>query len=238
MHPALLASCVATQTAASAGCGTGGFDAITEWVVGLMSRLGGPGVGLAVLLENVFPPIPSELILPLAGFTAAQGRMNVIEAIIWATAGSVIGAALLYWLARLLGLARLRAAADWLPLTSSRDVDKADAWFARHGRVSVLIGRVIPIVRSLISIPAGLDRMPPLQFLGLTALGSAVWNSALVSAGYVLGNNWCEAMDVLDRFKYVVAAVLALLVIWYVVTKVRDRRRPARDDRDAEAPPE
>ncbi|MCH9275118.1 DedA family protein [Bifidobacterium amazonense] len=208
---------------------TGGFiGAITNWLVGLMTVMGGLGTGVAVFLENLFPPIPSEVILPLAGFTAAQGHMTFVEAIGGATAGSVIGAWALYGIAYAIGAERMRRLFDLLPLTDASDIDKANDWFARYGSASVLIGRVIPIVRSLISIPAGIAKTNLLRFTLLTALGSLVWNTILVMAGYLLGAQWCGILGFLDRFQVAVAAVIVVLVVWYAVMKIRSRMAAAR----------
>ncbi|MBT1172030.1 DedA family protein [Bifidobacterium sp. MA2] len=201
---------------------TGGFiGAMTEWLVGLMSVMGGLGTGVAVLLENLFPPIPSEVILPLAGFTAAQGHMTLVEAIGGATVGSVVGALMLYGVAYAIGAERMRRLFDRMPLTDASDIDKANDWFARYGLLSVFIGRVIPIVRSLISIPAGIARTDLARFTLLTMIGSAVWNTILIMAGYLLGAQWCSILGFLDRFQYAVAAIVVALVVWYVVVKVR-----------------
>ncbi|KFI50704.1 DedA family protein [Bifidobacterium callitrichos] len=201
---------------------TGGFiGAITDWLVGLMSVMGGLGTGVAVLLENLFPPIPSEVILPLAGFTAAQGHMTLAEAIVGATIGSVAGALMLYGIAYAIGAERMRRLFEKMPLTDASDIDKANDWFARYGLLSVFIGRVIPIVRSLISIPAGIARTDLVRFTLLTAVGSAVWNTILVMAGYMLGAGWCSILGFLDRFQYAVAVVVVALIVWYVVVKVR-----------------
>ncbi|KFI53816.1 DedA family protein [Bifidobacterium biavatii] len=208
---------------------TGGFiGAITDWLVGLMSTMGWLGTGVAVFLENLFPPIPSEVILPLAGFTAAQGRMTLFEAIGGATLGSVVGALVLYGIAYAIGANRMRRLFDLMPLTDATDIDKANDWFSRYGLWSVLIGRVIPIVRSLISIPAGIARTNLLRFTLLTAFGSLVWNTILVMAGYLLGSQWCGILGVLDRFQYAVAAVIVVLFAWYVAVKVRARMAAAR----------
>ena len=152
-----------------------------------METLGGPGAGLAIAAENLFPPIPSEVILPLAGFTASQGSFTIAEAIIWTTAGSVVGAFALYLVGALLGRDRFRWIWAKLPLVKMSDLDKTEAWFERHGRKAVFFGRMIPIFRSLISIPAGIERMPVWKFLGLTTAGSLIWNSIFVFAGYYLG---------------------------------------------------
>ena len=163
---------------------TGG---VAGWAIDMMEKLGAPGAGLAVALENLFPPLPSEVILPLAGFAANRGDLGLISAIVFTTLGSVVGALALYGVGAVLGRDRTRALAARLPLMKIEDVDKAEQWFARHGPKAVLIGRVVPVVRSLISVPAGVERMSVPLFLGLTAFGSLVWNSALIIAGYALG---------------------------------------------------
>lgn len=211
----------------------GWIDSIAEWVTNLMQAIGGPGIFLAVLLENIFPPIPSEVVLPLAGFTAAtpDAPYGVVAAIVWATAGSVVGALLLYWLGRAFGAARLRWIADRMPLVDAHDVDDAMMWFDRHGSAAVFFGRLVPGVRSLISIPAGVDQMPLLKFGVFTTLGSLLWNTVLIVAGYLLGDNWHAVTDWMDRFSNVVYAVLALALLALVVWLVRrgwQRSRAAR----------
>ena len=134
-------------------CATGSdglIGSMTAWLVSLMESVGGVGVALAIALESIFPPIPSEIILPLAGFTAARGSMGLIAAIIWATMGSLLGAWTLYGIARWFGLHRIHAAADRIPGVQRADVDKANRWFTKYGTWSVLLGRVSPVVRSLI----------------------------------------------------------------------------------------
>lgn len=195
-----------------------------EWITKLMEALGSPGAGLAIALENVFPPVPSEVILPLAGFTAGQGKISVVAAILWTTAGSVAGALALYYLGAWLGLPRLRRIADRMPFVTVSDVDKADEWFDKHGTKAVFAGRMVPVVRSLISIPAGVSGMPVLKFTLYTAAGSLVWNTALILAGYALGENY----QLVDRYLgWVPTAVLAALAIaigWFVVSRVNARR--------------
>lgn len=203
-------------TAAAPLCQTdegGIIGAITSWLVGVMEAVGGPGVAFAIALESIFPPIPSEIILPLAGFTAARGNLGLVGAIVWATVGSVAGAWVLYGISRWVGLERIYRAADVIPGVSRKDVDKANRWFTKYGTWSVLIGRVIPVVRSLISIPAGFNGMGFVRFTGWTMLGSAVWNTVLVCAGYLLGDQWCAILGVLDVFENVVIAVLIVAVV-------------------------
>ncbi|MGW4212030.1 DedA family protein [Lentzea sp. NPDC004789] len=195
-----------------------------EWITALMEALGSPGAGLAVALENLFPPVPSEVILPLAGFTAGQGRISLLAAILWTTAGSVAGALVLYGAGAWLGLDRVRRIADRLPFVSVSDVDKADAWFDRHGNAAVFAGRMVPVVRSLISVPAGVSGMPIVKFTLYTAAGSLVWNTALILTGYALGENW----ELVDRYlgwvSTAVLAALAIAIVRFVVSRVKARR--------------
>lgn len=201
------------------------FDSIINWIIHLMEILGAPGVGVAVFLENVFPPIPSEVVLPLAGFTASQGNMNLLAAFLWATAGSVVGAYLLYWLGAVIGANRLRRIADWMWLVEVEDVDKSLHWFDKYGKLSILFGRLLPGVRSLISIPAGIDRMNVLSFGLFTLLGSAVWNALLIYLGFILGENWSQVADVIGQFSTVIKIVIAALVIWVIIKLIRRQKK-------------
>ncbi|MGW4667980.1 DedA family protein [Streptosporangium sandarakinum] len=200
-------------------------DGVAGWAVSLMETLGAPGAGLAIALENLFPPLPSEVILPLAGFTASKGDMTLFEAIFWTTLGSVVGAVALYGVGALLGRARVVAIARRLPLVDVSDIEKTEAWFARHGRKTVFFGRMIPIFRSLISIPAGVERMPVPVFLALTTLGSLIWNTVFVMAGYLLGENWELVEGYAGILSKVVLGVVALAVVAFVVLRVRRRGR-------------
>lgn len=198
---------------------------VAGWAVDLMERLGLFGAGLTIALENLFPPLPSEIILPLAGFTASRGTFSLGGALAATTLGSVIGAVALYYVGVLLGRDRLRAVVDRLPLVNLRDVDKAEAWFDRHGSKAVFFGRMIPIFRSLISIPAGVERMPVFRFVVLTLAGSLIWNAIFVLAGYNLGQNWEAVTPYADTFQKVVIAAVLLAVIVFVVRRVRHRSR-------------
>ncbi|WP_420099028.1 DedA family protein [Corynebacterium sp.] len=212
------------------------FDSLVDWVVSLMDTLGALGVGLAILIETVFPPIPSELVLPLAGFSSTLGELNVWAAFIGATTGSMLGAWLLYWLGAVVGAERLRTIADRMWLTEGEDVDKALRWFSRYGEASILVGRLVPGVRSLVSIPAGVHRTGLVKFSVLTLLGSGVWNGVLIWLGVALGENWTVVSDVMDRYSTWVYAALVLAVVAFVAyLVVRDRRRKARRDETASA---
>lgn len=198
---------------------------LAGWVVDVIGALGPAGVGTLVALETVFPPIPSEVVLPVAGFLAGQGEMGLTTTIIAATVGSVLGAVVLYWLGYRFGRPRLQRAADRMPLVDRGDLERAESWFDRHGRAAVLTGRVIPVVRSLISVPAGLRRMQMPLFLGLTALGSAAYNGLLVGAGYLLGNRWTDVGRYSDLVNWVVIAAIVGSLAWFVVARVRRNRR-------------
>jgi membrane protein DedA with SNARE-associated domain len=205
------------------------LNGISEWVVGVMEVVGAPGAGLIVALENLFPPIPSEVILPLAGFTASRGTFGLLDAIMWTTAGSVLGAYVLYALGGWLGRERTRALVRRLPLMNVDDVDRVEAWFARHGSKAVFFGRLVPLFRSLVSIPAGIEKMPVWRFLGLTFAGSFIWNSVLIMAGYFLGENWQLVEQYAGIFQKIVAAAVVILVVVFVVRKVRVRRKTRQD---------
>jgi membrane protein DedA with SNARE-associated domain len=214
----------------ASGTGAGSTEdlsGVAAWAVSLMESLGAPGAGVAVALENLFPPLPSELILPLAGFTASQGDFGLVSAIVWTTTGSLLGALALYAIGATLGLERTRRLVGRIPLMTVDDVDRSKAWFDRHGRKAVFFGRFVPLFRSMISVPAGIDRMPVATFALLTATGSLVWNTAFILAGYALGENW-ELVGQYAGYvsNAVVLAVVAVLA-WFVVVRVRRRRREA-----------
>ncbi|WHP16725.1 DedA family protein [Cellulomonas sp. ES6] len=201
---------------------------LAGWVVSVVEALGPAGVGLLVALENLFPPIPSEVVLPVAGYVASQGDMHVGWAVVGATVGAVAGAWVLYGLGVWLGRERLRRWLERIPLMEVEDLDRAESWFVRHGGAAVLVGRCVPVVRSLVSVPAGLERMPQVRFLVYTALGSAVWNSALVVSGYVLGEQWEDVGHYSDYINYAVYAAIVVIVVRFVWTRLRRRRLAAR----------
>ena len=191
------------------------LEPIVHAVVSLVGALGAPGVGIAVAAENLFPPIPSEVILPSAGFAAASGSMGLISAIVWATIGSVVGALALYALGAWFGRARFYSLASKIPFVKETDIERAEAWFVRRGPVAVLLGRVVRVVRSLISIPAGIERMKLLPFTLYTAIGSALWNSVLIGAGYALGANWEIVEEWISRYQLIVFGLAGIaLVVW------------------------
>ena len=194
---------------------------LAGWAVGLMEALGGPGAALIVGLDNLFPPIPSELVLPLAGFSAGQGVFSFAGALFWTTLGSVVGAVIVYGVGALLGRERSRALVARIPLVRAADVDRSEEWFAKHGAKAVLFGRMVPLFRSAISLPAGIERMGLPTFLGLTALGSLAWNTVFVTAGYLLGRSWY----LVDRYASVVQWIVIVAVVGAVASFVAVRLR-------------
>ncbi|MFE1942374.1 DedA family protein [Streptomyces massasporeus] len=200
-------------------------DGIAGWAADLVDTLGGPGAGLAIALENLFPPLPSEVILPLTGFAAAQGVLTLASALFWTTLGSVAGAVVLYWIGMLFGRERMHAIWAKLPLVKASDLERTEQWFVKHGTKAVFLGRMVPIFRSLISVPAGVERMPLPVFVMLTTLGSLIWNSVLVMAGYWLGDQW----DAVETYVGILSkAVLVLVVValtGYVAVRLRGRNQ-------------
>lgn len=203
------------------------LTALVDAVVGLMNLIGAPGAGLAIALENLFPPLPSEVILPMAGLAAARGSFTLVEALAWTTAGSVAGAFALYAVGAWLGIDRLRALVRQMPLLKVEDVDRTVAWFARHGGKAVFFGRMLPIFRSLISIPAGVTRMPLWRFGMLTLAGSFIWNAVFVMSGYLLGDQWHVVEEYAGVLQYAVIAVAAAALVWFTVNRVRQLRSGA-----------
>ena len=199
---------------------------ILGWAESVLDAIGTWGGGLLVALETVFPPIPSEAILPLAGFLSTQGRLSLPLVILAATVGSYLGAMALYGLGSMLGLERSIAALSKLPLVDREDFEKAADWFDRHGKASVFFGRLIPGVRSLISLPAGAKRMNLGSFSLLTLAGSGIWNGLLIGLGALLGTQY----QLVDRYSgylnYVLWAALLAFVGWLVLRRVRQRRQP------------
>jgi membrane protein DedA with SNARE-associated domain len=215
--------------AAAAAADEGG---ITGFLLDLVDKLGPVGVGLSILAETVVPPIPSEAVLGLAGVLINEGRMSIVPVILCATVGSLLGAIFFYYLGRALGPRRSHAFLDRLPLVETADVDRTFAWFEKHGRSAVFLGRMVPIVRSFISVPAGVVRMPLGQFLLFTAGGSLIWNTVLIILGVAAGDFIQANLKYLD---YAVVAVFALAIAYLVYKRAKDVRRHRRNRADARA---
>jgi membrane protein DedA with SNARE-associated domain len=189
------------------------IDALGEW-----------GVGLFTLAETVFPPIPSEVILPLAGFLTRQGSMSLGLVFLTSTLGAYVGALALYFLGAKLGLERSIRWLSKLPLVDREDFETAERWFRRHGKSAIFFGRLIPGVRSLISLPAGAEKMHLATFSVFTIAGSGIWNGLLIGLGVLLGKQYSMVEQYSRYLNYAVYAALAVVVIWLVIRYIRQRK--------------
>jgi membrane protein DedA with SNARE-associated domain len=204
---------------------------MASWVINSVYVSGYMGIIALMFIENVFPPIPSELIMPLAGYVTTQGKLSLAGVIVAGTAGSVLGALPLYYLGRFIDPERLKSFADrhgrWLAL-SRDDLSKAEHWFKRYGGTAVFLCRLVPGVRSLISIPAGIYRMELIRFLVYTSAGAAIWTALLAYGGFLLGNSFTKVGEYLDPISW---GVLAIIATWYVVRVVRGNGGPRKQRR-------
>jgi membrane protein DedA with SNARE-associated domain len=203
-----------------------------DWITGLMNGLGYAGIALLMFLENIFPPIPSEVVMPLAGFTATQGGMSLVGVIAAGSIGSLAGALPWYYAGRVYGHKRMREFADrygrWITV-SPEDIDHATDWFNRHGRSAVLIGRLVPGVRTLISVPAGISGMGLFQFLLYSTIGTVVWTSLLAICGYILRDRWSAVESYISPISTVLIVVLVLWFASRYVRQWRGRRRQKQE---------
>ena len=206
------------MTASSADAQLSG---LTGFFANLIDSLGEVGVGILTLVETIIPPVPSEVVLPLSGFLAQQGRLSLLWVMVASTLGSLVGAWVFYALGAVLGLGRSITLLAKIPLLERDDLNEASDWFHRHGPASVFFGRFVPGVRSLISLPAGAQRLPLVPF---TAVGSGIWNAALVGAGYALGTQWSSVGSYVSTISNIVIAGLVVAVVVILVVRARRRR--------------
>ncbi|MGR3572972.1 DedA family protein [Brevirhabdus sp.] len=192
-----------------------------DWITGLIDAGGLFGVAALMFLENLFPPIPSELIMPLAGFNAANGSMNLVAVIVAGSLGSLLGAYFWYWIGQKVGMARLKRLAAshgrWLTVTPD-ELESARDWFNRHGAAAVLFGRLVPTIRTFISVPAGVAPMPLGKFLLYSALGTAVWTAFLTLLGYVLQSQYDKVEQYMNPISTAVVIGLVAFYLWRVAT--------------------
>jgi|GEM_PF-39893 len=212
---------------ADGASGGGLAGTVADWATKIMDLLGSPGAGLANAMDSIIPVLPSEVILPLAGFAASRGSINLYAALVWTTIGSVVGSIVMYYIGAAFGRERVLRWAAKIPLVQVHEVERTEAFFRKHGTKAVFFGRFIPVFRSLISIPAGLERMSMTRFVLFTAAGSAIWNTVFVLAGYSLGANWERVEHYGSYFSMTVMALIVLAVAYFVVTRLVRRRRDA-----------
>ncbi len=190
-------------------------------IIDLMEQFGYLGVFLLIALENIFPPIPSEVILTFGGFMTTYTSLNVPLVIVFATLGSLVGAIVLYFIGKILNKDRLIKIVNGkigkVLRLKVEDIEKADKWFDTKGQITVFFCRFIPIVRSLISIPAGMSEMPMKRFLIYTIAGSAIWNTVLVVLGSIMGENWNSIVSFMDNYSHIALIILVILFIGAVI---------------------
>lgn len=200
-----------------------------EAILEIMTALNYWGIGLLMFAENLFPPIPSELIMPLAGFTVSQGKMSFVPAVLAGVIGTIIGALPWYYAGKLVGEERLKALADkygkWITV-SSQDIDKVTRWFNRYGNKAVLLGRLVPGIRTLISLPAGLSNMPLVPFLIYSTLGTTMWVMLLTFLGFILGDNY----ELVDKYlapvsKIVLVFLIVAFIAWVVIKQKKAKQK-------------
>lgn len=199
-----------------------------HWITQVMEEYGYIGVFLMIALENIFPPIPSEIILPFGGFMTTYTTLSVTGVIVVATAGSLAGAIILYGIGRLLDVRRLETVVErygHVLRITKEDLRRADDWFDRYGVWAVFFCRMVPLVRSLISVPAGMARMNFTMFLLLTILGTLIWNTVLVSVGAVLGESWRDILSWMDVYSKLIYSLLAILFLAGCVWLFRRRQK-------------
>lgn len=190
-----------------------------DWIISVMEQLGYFGIALLMFLDNVFPPIPSEIIMPSAGYTASQCQLLLIGVIISGSIGSLLAAATLYWLGRKISDQKLYAFVDKYGkylFIKVADVDKSLEWFERYGHRIVFFGRMVPAVRSLISIPAGMSKMPFAKFMFYSGLGTIIWTTFLAYVGYYFGNNTEMMHKIFSQVSYLIIAIVISIIIWIV----------------------
>lgn len=199
---------------------------MTDWIISIMEQLGYFGIALLMFLDNVFPPIPSEVIMPSAGFAASKGQLLLSGVIIAGSIGSLLAAALLYWVGRKIPN---QSIFNWVDrygkylFIKSEDVKKALDWFEKYGHRVVFFGRMVPAVRSLISIPAGMSHMPFWKFMLYSGVGTIIWTTFLACVGYYFGNNIELMQQIFSRVGYVIITIVLILVAYFFYKKSKAR---------------
>lgn len=210
-----------------------------QWIMEVMDKFGYFGVFLLITLENIFPPIPSEVILTFGGFMTYTTSMTITGVVIASTLGSVLGAILLYGVGRFLDVERLEKIIDKygkILRVTKEDVHKAEGFFQKHGVATIFFCRFIPLIRSLISIPAGMAKMNLWTFTLFTTLGTFIWNVVLVNVGAAVGENWDSIVGYMDIYSNIVYAILGLLfitvVIWFIKTRVLKTKKEEKKEQE------
>ena len=213
---------------------TGIINSIYAFCQNAMQIMGYPGLSLVMFLENVFPPIPSEIVLPLAGTLtvssdpAVAPQFKMVNVILWATLGSFLGAWIWYWVGYLISEERVRKLLQKIGkiiMITEKDLDQALSWFNKYGEWCVFFGRMVPIIRTLISVPAGLSKMHWLKFSIFTIVGTMLWNIFLGFAGRILGDNYTVIVDWIDKFKEIIIILCVLAVVVFYARRIYKRKK-------------
>ena len=198
-------------------------------IISIMNKFGYLGVFSLIAIENIFPPIPSEVILLFGGFMTTYSKMNIIGVIIASTLGSLVGAIILYYIGKILNKERLKKIVKGkigkILRLKEKDIDKADEWFDTKGNKTVFFCRFVPILRSLISIPAGMSEMEMPKFLLYTTVGSAIWNSVLTILGSIVGEKWETIVEIFDKYSHITLIVLIILFIAAIIYFYKKRKK-------------
>lgn len=201
---------------------------LTQWITSIMEQLGYFGIALLMFLDNIFPPIPSEIIMPSAGYTASQGQLLLVGVVIAGCIGSLVAAALLYWVGYTFNHERIFRFVDRYGkflFLKSVDVKKSLDWFEQYGHRIVFFGRMIPAVRSLISIPAGMSHMPFWKFMFYSSLGTIIWTTFLASVGFYFGENQILMQQIFSQASYIILSLLAIFLLWLAYRRYLHKRK-------------
>lgn len=208
-----------------------------NWIIEIMEKFGYLGILLLITVENLFPPIPSEVILTFGGFMTSSTKMTIVGVVIVSTIGSVLGAVILYGIGKFMNVERLEKIIEkygYILRLTKEDLHKASKWFEKHGNATVFFCRFIPLIRSLISIPAGMNKMNFGIFVLLTTVGTLIWNLVLVYLGASLGDNWSTVVTYMDTYSHIMYAVIVLIFLvfcsWFVKTKVLKREKSKKEN--------
>lgn len=204
-----------------------------ELIISLMNKYGYLGILLLIMIENIFPPIPSEIILCFGGFMTTGSDLTILGIIVYSTMGSILGAIILYFIGKLLNKERLihivSGKVGKILRLKKKDIEMADEWFDTKGAKTVFLCRFIPIVRSLISIPAGMSEMPFSKFLILTTLGTVIWNTVLTCLGSIMGENWTKVVDIIDKYSHIVLIFLIIIfivsIIYFYIKRIKRKKK-------------
>ncbi|MDK1682779.1 DedA family protein [Acinetobacter terrestris] len=203
---------------------------LTEWIISIMEQLGYWGIALLMFLDNIFPPIPSEIIMPSAGYSASQGQLLLVGVIIAGCIGSLFAAAILYWIGYKFNHDSIFRFVDRYGkylFIKSPDVKKSLDWFEQYGHRIVFFGRMIPAVRSLISIPAGMSHMPFCKFMFFSSLGTIIWTTFLACVGFYFGENQALMQNIFSQVSYFIIIIVIAIIIWILYRRHKRKNRPS-----------